>query len=163
MRLRRDGIAGLIGLALSLALLPHALDLPRLPIVPIGPGFYPTLVLCFMALMCALLVVQDAMAQRRAAPAPQEAAAEPAPPPAYGLVAAAFVTVAAYIALLPLLGFRLATALFVAAFQLVLERPRSLYQWAVLLAVAAGTSAVTWLVFDQHLTVLLPRGAWTGW
>jgi hypothetical protein len=79
------------------------------------------------------------------------------------LVAAAFAVVAAYIALLPLIGFRIATALFVAAFQLVLERPRTLRQWAVLLAVAIGTSAVTWLVFDQYLTVLLPRGAWTGW
>ena len=51
MRLGRDGIAGLIGLAVSLALLPFAFGLPKLPIVPIGPGFYPTLVLVFMAAM----------------------------------------------------------------------------------------------------------------
>jgi hypothetical protein len=162
MRLGRDGIAGLIGLALSLALLPYALDLPRLPIVPIGPGFYPSLVLAFMAVTCALLVLQDVVAQRRAAAAPQEAA-EPVLRRAYGLVAAAFVAVAAYIALLPLLGFRIATVLFVAGFQLVLERPTTLRQWAVLLAVAAGTSAVTYFAFEQYLTVLLPRGTWTGW
>jgi hypothetical protein len=29
--------------------------------------------------------------------------------------------------------------------------------------VAVGTSAVTYLVFEQYLTVLLPRGTWTGW
>jgi hypothetical protein len=50
-------------------------------------------------------------------------------PRAYGLVAGAFVVVAAYIALLPLLGFRIATVLFVAVFQVVLERPASFRQW----------------------------------
>ncbi len=64
MRLGRDGIAGLIGLAVSLALLPFAFGLPKLPIVPIGPGFYPTLVLVFMAAMSAVLVIQDVVAQR---------------------------------------------------------------------------------------------------
>src|SRR5215510_3648353 len=107
MKLGRDGIAGLIGLAISLMLLPHALGLPRLPIVPIGPGFYPTLVLAFLAVTCALLVVQDAVASR----APAAAAPETTPvgpPRAYGLVAWAFVTVGAYVVLLPLLGFRIA-------------------------------------------------------
>jgi hypothetical protein len=162
MKLGRDGIAGLIGLAISLALLPHALGLPRLPIVPIGPGFYPTLVLAFLAATCALLVLQDALARRRATATAPEATAV-GPQRAYGLVAGAFVAVAAYIGLLPLLGFRIATALFVATFQLVLERPARLRQWAVLAAVALGTSAVTYLVFEQYLTVLLPRGSWTGW
>lgn len=164
MKLGRDGIAGLIGLAVSLVLLPHALGLPRLPIVPIGPGFYPALVLVFLAATSALLVVQDLFAQRRpATPAAEPQAAPAAPPRAYGLVAAAFVTVAAYIVLLPLLGFRIATALFVAAFQLVLERPATPRQWLVLALVAVGTAAVTYVVFDEYLTVLLPRGTLTGW
>jgi putative tricarboxylic transport membrane protein len=162
MKLGRDGIAGLIGLAISLFLLPHAVGLPRLPIVPIGPGFYPTLVLTFLAITCALLVVQDAVAQRR--PAAATAQTAPAEPPrAYSLVAWAFVTVATYIVLLPLLGFRIATVLFVAAFQLVLERPATPRQWMTLVAIAIGTSAVTYVAFERYLTVLLPRGTWTGW
>lgn len=162
MRLGRDGIAGLIGLAISLLLLPHALNLPRLPIVPIGPGFYPALVLGFLAITCALLVLQDAIAQRRASStAAQATVAEPRR--AYGLVAGAFLVIAAYIALLPLLGFRIATVLFVAAFQLVLEIPRTMRQWAVLIALAVGTAALAYLAFEKYLTVLLPRGAWTGW
>lgn len=160
MRLGRDGIAGLIGLAVSLTLLPFAFGLPKLPIVPIGPGFYPIIVLVFMAAMCAVLVLQDVMAQRRAAEGADVAGAGER---AYGLVVAAFVVVAAYIALLPQIGFRLATVLFVAAFQLVLERPRSVRQWLTLAALAVATSAVTYLVFDQYLSVLLPRGRWTGW
>jgi putative tricarboxylic transport membrane protein len=162
MRLSRDGIAGLVGLAISLVLLPHAFNLPRLPIVPIGPGFYPALVLTFLAVSCALLIVQDVVAQRRA-PAEAAQATEAEPRRAYGLVAGAFVAATAYIALLPLLGFRIATALFVAAFQLLLERPRTPRQWAVLFALAVGTSALAYLAFERYLSVLLPRGAWTDW
>ena len=161
MRLGRDGIAGLIGLAISLLLLPQAFGLPKLPIVPVGPGFYPAIVLTFMALTSAALLVQDVLSRRRAGPAGSETA--PQTHRAYGLVAGAFVVVAAYIALLPLLGFRIATVLFVAAFQLVLDRPSTLRQWSILAAIAVGTSAVTYAVFNHYLLVLLPRGAWTGW
>ncbi|MET0651412.1 MAG: tripartite tricarboxylate transporter TctB family protein [Hyphomicrobiaceae bacterium] len=161
MRLGRDGIAGLIGLAVSLLLLPQALNLPKLPIVPVGPGFYPTIVLVFMALTSALLLLQDVRAQRQAAVA--SADATPPVPRAYGLVAAAFAAVAVYIALLPLIGFRLATVLFVAAFQVILELPRTLHGGVMVAAIAVGTSAVTYTVFNNYLLVLLPRGTWTGW
>jgi len=161
MRLGRDGIAGLIGLAVSLALLPFAFGLPKLPIVPVGPGFYPTMVLSLMAALSAALVLQDLLALRPGVQAPSEAAQ--APRRAYGLVAAAFAITGAYVALLPLLGFRIATALFVAAFQMALERPRTVRQWAVLAAVALGTAAVTHLAFEHYLLVLLPRGTWTDW
>ncbi len=30
-------------------------------------------------------------------------------------------------------------------------------------AIAVGTSAVTYTVFNNYLLVLLPRGTWTGW
>lgn len=162
MRLGRDGIAGLIGLAVSLLLLPQALSLPKLPIVPVGPGFYPTLVFAFLGLTSAALLVQDVVAQRRGA-AVVSADIPPAPHRAYGLVAVAFVLVAVYIVLMPLVGFRISTALFVAAFQLALDRPRTLLQWVVLAGIALATAALTYLVFETYLLVLLPRGTWTGW
>jgi hypothetical protein len=161
MRVGRDGIAGLAGLAVSLFLLPQAFGLPKLTIVPIGPGFYPAIVLVFAAFASGVLVLQDVAAQRRAGPAGADDGAQPKR--AYGLVAAAFVIVAAYVVLLPALGFRIATVLFVAAFQMLLERPAAPLQWATLAAIAVGTSAVSHLVFEQYLTVLLPRGTWTGW
>ena len=161
MRLGRDGIAGLIGLAVSLTLLPFAYGLPKLPIVPIGPGFYPTLVLVFMAFVCALLVIQDVAAQRVEGVPAVDAGTQPQR--AYGLVLAAFLIVGAYIVLLPQLGFRIATALFVAVFQVAIERPATVRQWAILATIAVATSAVTYFVFDQYLSVLLPRGRWTDW
>lgn len=155
-------MVGLIGLAVSLVLLPQAFGLPTLPIVPIGPGFYPTLVLVFMAITSAVLLLQDIVAQRRSGPVVVDAGT-PEPKRAYDLVAAAFAVAAAYVVLLPLTGFRLATVAFVAAFQLLLERPSTPRQWAVLVAIAVGTSIVTYVIFERYLLVLLPRGALTGW
>ncbi|MEH2627876.1 putative tricarboxylic transport membrane protein [Bradyrhizobium sp. AZCC 1719] len=160
MRLGRDSFAGLIFLAVSLILLVQSFGLPQLPLVPVGPGFYPRIVLIFMAVTSAALIVQDLLA-RRAEPADVPAPAQPQR--AYGLVALAFVIVALYLVLLPLLGYRIATVLFVAALQATLERPTTWRQWVVLAAIAIGTSAVTYLVFERYLTVLLPRGSWTDW
>jgi putative tricarboxylic transport membrane protein len=39
MSIGRDGIAGLVLLAISLVLLVKSFQLPSLPIVPVGPGF----------------------------------------------------------------------------------------------------------------------------
>jgi putative tricarboxylic transport membrane protein len=161
MRFGRDGFAGLIGLATSLLLLPLSLGLPKLPIVPIGPGFYPAIVLVFMAATSVVLVIQDIVAQR--ATPPREERKPEQPKRAYGLVLAAFIIVAAYSGLLPLLGFRISTALFVAVFQAALERPTTLRQWATQLAIAVATAAITYFVFERYLSVLLPRGRWTGW
>jgi putative tricarboxylic transport membrane protein len=158
MSIGRDGIAGLILLAISLFLLVKSFQLPSLPIVPVGPGFYPALVLSFMAAASALLVLQDVLKRRPAA----VAAAPDAPRRNYRLVVIAFATVAAYVALLPLLGFRLATFLFVGALQAALDRPRTARQWAVLSAIALGTAMASYFVFERYLMVLLPRGAWTG-
>lgn len=158
MSIGRDGIAGLILLAISLVLLVQSFQLPSLPIVPVGPGFYPAIVLSFMAAASALLVLQDLLSRR----APAAAGAPESPRRNYRLVVIAFVIVGGYVALLPLLGFRVATALFVGALQAALGRPRTVRQWGTLAAIALGTAAVSYFIFERYLLVLLPRGAWTG-
>jgi putative tricarboxylic transport membrane protein len=157
MSIGRDGITGLVLLAISLALLVQSFQLPSLPIVPVGPGFYPAIVLSFMAGASALLVLQDLMKR-----APVMAGAGDAPRRNYSLVVIAFAIVGCYVVLLPLVGFRLATVLFVGALQAALGRPRTARQWAVLAAIALGTAAVSYFIFERYLLVLLPRGAWTG-
>ena len=156
--LGREGIAGLVCLVLSLGLLALTRDLPQSSMVPVGPGFYPRIVLVLMAALSVMLLVSDVLAGRRG---------RPAPPPArarlnYGLVAATFGVFVVYVFLLPALGFRLATFLFVAVLQAVLEPPRGWRRWVLVLVVAVLTSWVTHLVFEHYLSVLLPRGRWTG-
>lgn len=156
MRLGRDGLTGLIGLLVSLVLLWASFGLPKLPLVPIGPGFYPRIVLVVMALVSVALLVQDVRRTARTGTSDLSFALHP-------LVALGFAVIGLYIALLPALGFRLATMLFVAAFQTVIERPRTPAGWLVLASTAVATALTCHLVFERYLLVLLPRGTWTGW
>lgn len=161
MRLSRDGLLGLVCLGVSVLLFVQSLSLPHLPIVPVGPGFYPRLVLGFMAIVSAVLVVQDWMANARADRQAEEAPSEDVRD--YRLVAAAFAAVAAYVAALPVLGFRISTVLFLVGLQVILERPATAGAWLRVVLLAVGTSAVCYLLFETYLSVLLPRGSWTGW
>ena len=159
----RDGIAGLICLALSIGMLVLTRGLPQSPLVPIGPDFYPRIVLTIMAVLSAMLVVFDLWRQRaQAAPATAGAAVAPEKRN-YRLVGVTFAVFAGYVVLLPLLGYRLSTFIFMAALQAVFEAPRSARRWIVVLVSALATSAVTYVVFEHYLSVLLPRGRWTGW
>ena len=157
--LGRDGIAGLVCLALSLFGLALTRGLPGPTMVPVGPGFYPRIVLGLMAGLSAMLLVSDVLAGRRGT---RVAVRKPDAPLNYRLVAVTFAIFAVYVALLPGLGFRIATFLFVALLQVVLDPARGWRRWLLVLAVAAVTSGLTFLAFDHYLSVLLPRGSWTG-
>lgn len=163
--LTRDGVAGLVCLAISVWLLLLTRGLPPAVMVPIGPAFYPRVVLGVLATLSLLLVGLDVFAaiQRRAAVgAAGEAPAVAAPRPNYLLVLATFVEFGLYIALLPELGFRIATFIFVLALQLTLEWPHSWQRWALAIIIAFATSLACYLVFEQYLSVILPRGSWSG-
>jgi len=152
--LTRDGWAGLAVLAASLVLFGLTLGLKDSPLVPIGPGFYPRIVLGITALFGAMLLASEILARR------------PAPPKGdklnYALVAISFAIFGLYVVSLPTLGFRIATVAYVAAANATLDPPRSVRGWARVAATALLTAFITHLIFERYLTVLLPRGAWTG-
>jgi hypothetical protein len=157
--LGRDGIAGLVCLGLSIFMLVMTRDLPHSALVPIGPDFYPRIVLGVAALLSAILVVADFVMRRSGETA---APVAPAAERNYRLVALTFVLFALYVALLPWVGYRIATFLFVVAQQGALERPATPRRWGVVLITAAATTLGTYVVFEHYLQVLLPRGSWTG-
>lgn len=159
----RDGVAGLICLALSLGMLVLTRGLPQSPLVPIGPDFYPRIVLVIMAGLSALLVVFDLWRQRSQAASATAGAGVAPERRNYRLVGITFTVFAGYVLLLPLVGYRIATFIFMAALQAVFEAPRSARRWMVVLVSALVTAAVTYVVFEHFLSVLLPRGKWTGW
>lgn len=160
--LTRDGVAGLVCLAISIWLLLLTRGLPPAIMVPIGPAFYPRVVLLIMVVLSLVLIGLDVLtaAQRRAATAAAPEVA--APRPNYMLVLATFVEFGLYIALLPGLGFRIATVVFVLALQATLEWPQSWKRWALAIVIAIATSLVCHLVFEDYLSVILPRGSWSG-
>jgi hypothetical protein len=150
--LGRDGVAGLVCLGGSGALFAQSFGLPHPPLVPIGPAFYPRILLGVTIVLGAALVVADFLHGRR----------EPAPPARYRLVVLTFAVFGGYVFLLRDLGYRLATFGFVLVLQAVLDPPRGGRRWGLVLAVALATAGVTHFVFEGYLSVLLPRGRLTG-
>jgi putative tricarboxylic transport membrane protein len=152
LKFSRAGWAGLAALVTSLVLFALTLDLKPNPLVPIGPGFYPRIVLGLSAVLAAMLVVFDLVSRTKP---------EPAAGANYRLVLLVFVVFGVYVGLMPGLGFRISTFLFVAALQSLLEPPKGVRGWAVVLATALITTVLTHMLFERYLSVLLPRGRWT--
>jgi hypothetical protein len=149
----RDAITGLAVLAASLVLFALTLDLKPSPLVPIGPGFYPRIVLGITAVLAAALLIFDRLAGKQ--PSAEKADNN------YRLVFIIFAIFGLYIGALPFLGYRIATLLFVAVLQATLETPQGAKRWALLGVTALVTTAVTYILFERYLLVLLPRGLWT--
>lgn len=151
----RDGIAGLAVLAASLVLFALTLDLKGSPMVPVGPGFYPRIVLALTALLSLGLVVSDVLSRKEK---PKDKTKQKLN---YPLVAISFGVFALYCIALPAFGFRIATFAYVVASNVLLAPPRGARGWAGAVLLGLLTSLVTWLVFERYLSVLMPRGRWT--
>ena len=118
-----------------------------------GYPVVPVLFLVVTAGLSAALVVADLLRRgRRAAPAAVN----------YRLVLLTFAIFTAYVFLLPVLGYRVATVLFVGGVHAMLEPPRGARAWALVIASGVATMLVSYYVFERYLHVLLPRGWLTG-
>ena len=161
-RLGRDGVGGLVVFAGSLVLIWMTLGLKDSPMVPIGPGFYPRIVLGLTAVLGFAMFVNDWLDQRKAVPAARVAPRE-GQGLNYTLVGIMFAVFAAYVIALPYIGFRIATFAYVAATNALLSPPKKPAHWARVVILALATAFLTHLLFERYLSVLLPRGRWTGY
>jgi hypothetical protein len=152
LKLSKDGWGGLAVVAASLLLFGLTLELKPSPLVPIGPGFYPRIVLGVTALLAAALVVFDALGKKGTVARERRD---------YAAVALHFAVFGFYVAALPWLGFRIATFAYVAAANALLDLPRSPRGWLRVALLALATTLATYFVFERYLLVLLPRGRWT--
>ncbi len=141
--------------ATSLLLIWLTLDLKGNPMVPIGPGFYPRIVLGVTAGFSLWLVVADLLARRRPSRAPAAAPAD------HVAVLVHFVVFGLYVLALPQLGFRISTFLYVAVANALMAPPLDRRGWLRAGSLAFVTTLLAWLVFERQLSVLLPRGRWT--
>jgi putative tricarboxylic transport membrane protein len=153
--LSRDGWGGLVLLGTSLLLFWASLGLKDSPLVPIGPGFYPRIVLGITIALSLWLIVADLVAKRPPAVAPAERLN-------YAAVVIHFAVFGLYVAALPTIGFRIATFAYVAVANALMDPPRGIKGWLRVLVLALLTAGLTWLVFERYLSVLMPRGRWTG-
>lgn len=139
-------------LAASLFLFALTLDLKPSALVPIGPGFYPRIVLGLTAVLAAGLVAVDIFRRRQPSPLPEAN---------YGAVVLHFAVFGLYAAALPWLGFRIATCVYLATANALLDPPRSARGWLRVTLLALITTAAVYYAFEHYLSVLLPRGRWT--
>ena len=140
-------------LAASLFLFALTLGLKDNPLVPIGPGYYPRIVLGVTAVLALGVVIADFW---KPATAPAAAKLN------YPMVIAMFAVFGLYCGALPYLGFRVSTFVYVAASNALLDPPRGLRGYLRVLAVALITTVLVYYAFERYLSVLLPRGRWTA-
>ena len=150
--MHRDAVVGGLLALLSLFLLWETREIPHHPLIPIGPAFYPRVILSIFFLLSLLLLISGLRAPRGAHAWDWRAWLL-----RYRIILGSFLLFGLYTLALPVLGYLLSTALFTAAMQWLLGR-RRLPRLPGVLAVAAGTSVGTYLVFQLYLHVLLPRG-----
>jgi len=153
LKLSRDGWGGLAVLAASLFLFALTLGLKDNPLVPIGPGYYPRIVLAITAALALAVFVLDLLDKEK-----QTAKSEKLN---YGMVLSMFAVFGVYCGALPFLGFRISTLLYMAATNALLDVPKNRTGWFRVAAVAIVTTVIVYYVFERYLTVLLPRGRWT--
>jgi putative tricarboxylic transport membrane protein len=125
----------------------------------LGPDFWPRAVLMAMMTVCAvqaarILFFADTDAERVSDDAAYAEEAEE-PPRSHPLLVSGFALTVAYGALLPLLGFLTATALYLGLFMYV-GRYRA--HLAICISSVAGAALLT-VVFQKIVYVSLPRGA----
>lgn len=151
--MHRDAVVGGLLTVLSVLLLWQTRGIPHPPLIPLGPAFYPRVILVVFLVLSALLTLSGLRAGRAGAGGGDWRAWLVR----YRLILGGFVLFGLYVLAMPVLGYLLSTVLFTGAMQWLLGR-RGLRRLPAVLAVAAGTAVVTWLVFERYLYVLLPRG-----
>jgi len=153
LKLSKDGWAGLAVFAASLVLFGLTLGLQQNPLVPVGPGFYPRIVLGVTALLAAVLMAFDILKKKTVKGDETKRN--------YAAVTLQFALFGVYVAALPWLGFRIATFAYVATMNALLDFPKTTEGWVRVGVLALATALATYFVFERYLSVLLPRGRWT--
>ena len=152
--MRRDTAIGM-GLLVFCAVLYWQAGLVSVPpFIPIGPSFYPRVMLIFLAGLAVWLIAEDLLKKR---PSTGEAKKATGRAPNYRRVLWGFLIFLGYVACLDLIGFVTSTFLFILGLSWAIG-PRNIREIPKLFAVAVGTALVCYLLFEKYLYVFLPRG-----
>lgn len=152
--MRRDAGIGIGLLAFCCLLYWQAGLVSAPPFVPIGPAFYPRVVLILLAGLAVWLIAEDLL---RGCAHEQKAAKPLSLGPNYRKVLLGFIVFLGYVAGLSLIGYLAATFLFVLGLSWLIG-PGNLRELPKLILIAGGTTLATYLIFEKYLYVFLPRG-----
>ncbi len=168
---RRDVWSAAASLVLAAVLYAATLRIEGNPLVAIGPDFYPRVLVVLLAVL-ALCLLGSSLAgpRRRAGRALDRHAAGHESGLARGAtsrrdrlrVIGVFGIFVAYAIALPWVGFRLANFAFLAGMRILLGPVEGMRGWLGVVLFALLGTTLAWFVFEQYLSVLLPRGRLSG-
>ena len=125
------------------------------PFVPIGPAFYPRVILILLAGLALWLIAEDLL--RRRAPSRRKQQSRRAPRRITGESFSRFSSFWGMWSASASSAILTATFLFVLGLSWAIG-PRNIREMPKLVAIAVGTALVTYLVFEKYLYVFLPQG-----
>ena len=151
----RDGWIGLGLLAFGGWFYSNLGKIPANPLVPIGPAYYPRILLILIMLLSLALVVQDVILRRRRES--KGGGSRHAWVERYQPTFTCFIVFTLYVVFLPVIGFLVSSVLFVTSLQWFLG-PLRLRRLPTAMLTGVTASLISYIVFEIYLRVLLPRG-----
>ncbi len=151
-----ERITAIVLLALSALWIQLAVHLPFpafARVSKMGPGHFPIAVAGFLAILAVLLLWQTFRSEKHTGSA-EDDEEQSRDPRGFRHLLIGFGFFLAYVILVPLIGFVLASIVFVFCFIRLIGQ----FNYLLSGALALGIPALLWTVFDYLLTVPLPKG-----
>lgn len=151
-----ERITAIVLLALCVLWIKLAVDLPFpafARVAKMGPGHYPIAVAGLLASLAVLLLWQTFRCEKHAASA-EDDEEQSRNPQGFRHLIIGFGFFLVYVILVPLIGFVLASMVFVFCFIRLIGQ----FNYLLSGALALGIPALVWIVFAYLLTVPLPKG-----
>jgi len=156
----RDAVIGLIVVVMSVLLLFNTMGIPTPPIVPLGPAFYPRMLLALLLVMGMILFILDIFKRKPSGKRKgdkEKALKDEGWLIKYKKVIWGFTVFGLYILFIPIIGFYSSTAVVLVILQAILgyRGPRQL---PLFLIVSIITTVCIYLIFEKYLMVVFPKG-----
>jgi len=156
----RDAVIGLIVVVMSVLLLFNTIGIPTPPIVPLGPAFYPRMLLALLLVMGMILFILDIFKRKPSGKRKgdkEKALKDEGWLIKYKKVIWGFTVFGLYILFIPIIGFYSSTAVVLVILQAILgyRGPRQL---PLFLIVSIITTVCIYLIFEKYLMVVFPKG-----
>jgi putative tricarboxylic transport membrane protein len=156
----RDGVIGLIIVVMSILLLYNTTGIPTPPIVPLGPAFYPQILLALLLIMGMILFILD-ISKRKPSGEKKEDKKKDRRDKGwlikYKKIIWGFVVFGLYILFIPIIGFYSTTAIVLVVLQGLLGY-REFKQLPLFFVISIVTTVCIYLIFEKYLMVVFPKG-----
>jgi len=155
-----DAVIGLIIVVMSLLLLYNTTGISTPPIVPLGPAFYPQILLALLFIMGMILFISCILKGRSSGDKKSEkkkVLEDERWLIRYKKIIWGFVFFGLYILFIPIIGFYISTAMVLVILQGILGY-REFKQLPLFFLISIMTTISIYFVFEKYLMIVFPKG-----